>query len=49
MQIPPLVGAGDNLVINIDAVEYATGSWVALDESVTIHFNITIDEAGAES
>jgi hypothetical protein len=49
MQIPPLVGAGDNLVINIDAVEYATGSWSALDESVTIHFNITIVEAGAVS
>lgn len=49
MQIPALVGAGDNLVINIDAVEYATGSWSALDESVTIHFNITIVEAGAVS
>jgi hypothetical protein len=49
MQIPPLAGAGDNLVINIDAVEYATGSWSALDESVTIHFNITIVEAGAVS
>jgi hypothetical protein len=49
MQIPPLAGAGDNLVINIDAVEYATGSWSALDDSVTIHFNITIVEAGAVS
>ena len=49
MQIPPLVGVGDNLIINIDAVEYATGSWSALDESVTIHFNITIVEAGAVS
>jgi hypothetical protein len=49
MQIPPLVGGGDNLVINFDAVEYATGSWGSLDESVTIHFNITIIEAGAVS
>jgi hypothetical protein len=49
MQIPPLVGAGTNLVINLDAVEYATGSWAALDDPVTIHFNITIVEAGAVS
>jgi hypothetical protein len=49
MQIPALVGAGDNLVINIEAVEYASSAWSALDESVTIHFNITIVEAGAVS
>jgi hypothetical protein len=49
MQIPALVGAGDNLVINLEAVEYAGGTWSALDESVTIHFNITIVEAGAVS
>ena len=47
MQIPALVGAGDNLVINLEAVEYAGGTWSALDESVTIHFNITIVEAGS--
>lgn len=46
MQIPALVGAGDNLVINLDAVEYASSTWSALDEAVTIHFNITIVEAG---
>jgi hypothetical protein len=49
MQIPALVGAGDNLVINLEAVEYAGAVWSALDESVTIHFNITIVEAGAVS
>ena len=49
MQIPALVGAGDNLVINLEAVEYAGGTWSALDESVTIHFNITIVEAGSFS
>ena len=49
MQIPALVGAGDNLVINLEAVEYAGAAWSALDGSVTIHFNITIVEAGAVS
>lgn len=49
MQIPALVGAGDNLIINLEAVEYAGAAWSALDESVTIHFNITIVEAGAVS
>jgi hypothetical protein len=49
MQIPALVGAGDNLVINLEAVEYAGGTWSALDQSVTIHFNITIVEAGSVS
>jgi len=49
MQIPALVGAGDNLVINLEAVEYTGAAWSALDESVTIHFNITIVEAGSVS
>ena len=49
MQIPALVGAGDNLVINLEAVEYAGAAWSALDGSVTIHFNITIVEAGVVS
>ena len=31
MQIPALVGAGDNLVINLEAVEYAGAAWSALD------------------
>ena len=49
MQIPALVGAGTNLVINLEAVEYASSTWSALDDSVTIHFNITIVEAGSVS
>lgn len=49
MQIPALIGAGENLVINLEAVEYASSAWSALDESVTIHLNITIVEAGAYS
>jgi hypothetical protein len=49
MQIPPLVGAGDNLVINLEAVEYASSTWSALDEAVTVHINITIVESGAVS
>jgi len=49
MQIPALVGAGDNLVINLEAVEYVGAAWSALDSSVTIHFNITIVEAGSVS
>lgn len=49
MQIPPLVGSGDNLVINLEAVEYVSSAWSALDEPVTVHFNITIIEAPAVS
>jgi hypothetical protein len=49
MQIPALVGAGTNLVINLEAVEYAGAAWSALDEEVTIHFNITIVQGEAVS
>jgi hypothetical protein len=49
MQIPPLVGSGDNLIINLEAVEYASSTWSALDESVTVHINITIVETPAVS
>jgi hypothetical protein len=49
MQIPALVGAGNDLVINLEAVEYAGSAWSALDGPVTIHFNITIVEAGIVS
>lgn len=45
MQVPPLAGAEDNLVINLEAVEYASSTWAALDETVTVHINITIVEA----
>jgi hypothetical protein len=47
MEIPPLVGAGDNLVINLQAVQYVSSTWSALDEPVTVHINITIVEAAA--
>lgn len=49
MQIPPLVGSGDNLVINLEAVEYVSSAWSALDEPVTVHINITIVQAEAVS
>jgi hypothetical protein len=49
MEIPPLVGGGENLVINLEAVEYVGSAWSALDEPVTVHFNITIVEAPSVS
>jgi hypothetical protein len=49
MQIPPLAGVGDNLVINLEAVEYVSSAWSALDEPVTVHINITIVETPAVS
>ena len=44
MAIPALVGSGDNLVINFEAIEYASSTWSALDEEVTVHILITIVE-----
>lgn len=41
MQIPPLAGLEEDLVINLEAVEYVSGSWSALDEQVTVHIHIT--------
>lgn len=41
MQIPPLAGLEEDLVINLEAIEYVTGSWSALDEQVTVHIHIT--------
>lgn len=49
MAIPALVGLGDNLVINFEAIEYSGGSWSALDEEVTVHILITIVETPAVS
>jgi hypothetical protein len=49
MQVPPLAGAEDDLVINLEAVEYASSTWSALDEPVTVHIHITIVESGAVS
>ena len=49
MAIPALLGSGDNLVINFEAIEYSGGSWSALDEEVTVHILITIVEAPSVS
>jgi hypothetical protein len=42
MEIPALVGAGTNLVINFDAVQYSGGSWSNLTGSKTVHIFISI-------
>ena len=42
MEIPALEGAGTNLVINFDAVQYSGGSWSALTGSKTVHLFISI-------
>jgi hypothetical protein len=46
MSIPALAGAGTNLVINFNAVEYDDDSgpaeWIALDGTVTTHLFISI-------
>jgi hypothetical protein len=42
MEIPALAGAGTNLVINFDAVQYSAGSWSALTGSKTVHLFISI-------
>ena len=42
MEIPALAGAGTNLVINFDAVQYSGGSWSALTGSKTVHLFISI-------
>jgi hypothetical protein len=42
MEIPALAGAGTNLVINFDAVQYSGGSWSALTGSKNVHLFISI-------
>lgn len=42
MQIPELVSPGDNLVIDIEATEFSSGSWQALSGEVSIHIFISI-------
>jgi hypothetical protein len=42
MEIPALVGAGDNLVINLKAVESAAGVWSNLSAEVVVHTFISI-------
>jgi hypothetical protein len=44
MAIPAI--AGDDLVINLEAAEYASSAWSDLDEEVVVHLFITIVEAG---
>lgn len=44
MQIPPLTGTEENLVINLKAAEYASSTWSSLNKSVTVHIHITIVE-----
>jgi hypothetical protein len=46
MEVPALAGAGTDLVINFNAVEYASSAWSELDEEVTVHVFVTIVEAG---
>jgi hypothetical protein len=40
---------GDNLIINLKAVEYVSGTWQDLDEGVTTHIFITIVNVDEES
>ena len=42
MEIPALAGAGTNLVINFDAVQYSGGSWSNLSGNKTVHLFISI-------
>jgi hypothetical protein len=42
MEIPALAGAGTNLVINFDAVQYSGGSWSALTGNKKVHLFISI-------
>ncbi len=42
MSIPALVGSGDNLVINLSAIEYDGSSWQNLEDEVTVHLFISL-------
>jgi hypothetical protein len=42
MEIPALAGAGTNLVINFDAVQYSGGNWSNLSGNKTVHLFISI-------
>jgi hypothetical protein len=42
MEIPVLAGAGTNLVINFDAIEYSGGTWSNLSGSKIVHLFISI-------
>jgi hypothetical protein len=42
MEIPALAGAGTNLVINFDAIQYSGGTWSNLSGNKTVHLFISI-------
>ena len=42
IEIPALIGAGTNLVINLHASQYSGGSWSVLTGSKTVHLFISI-------
>jgi len=42
MEIPALAGAGTNLVINFDAIQYSGGTWSNLSGSKVVHLFISI-------
>lgn len=42
IEVPALTGAGTNLVINFDAIQYSGGSWSNLSGSKTVHLFISI-------
>ncbi len=44
MNIPPLAGSEDNLVIEFEAIEYASSTWSELDEEVVVHILVTVVE-----
>jgi hypothetical protein len=44
MNVPPLAGAEDDLVIDFEAIEYASSTWSGLDEEVVVHILVTIVE-----
>ena len=42
LEVPALAGAGTNLVVNLHASQYSSGSWSALTGSKTVHLFISI-------
>lgn len=44
MNIPPLAGDEDDLVIEFEAIEYASSTWSGIDEEVVVHILVTIVE-----
>lgn len=42
IEIPALAGAGTNLVVNLNAVKYASSTWSNLTGEVTVHLFISV-------